>query len=106
MQEILRRTGHMIVEARSVIKMTQAELAEAADLDPATICRYESGKLALSIGSSQKLASILEMDMKEMIMLQFLSKEVNELKHKYSAYPVIIEYLDSAQKLIKQEDSQ
>ncbi len=58
-QDLLHRIGRRIADARKAIGLTQADLAEKADTEAATLSRWETGARAPSITALAKLAEAL-----------------------------------------------
>lgn len=51
--------GERITEARAAAGMNQAELAEAAGLDPSAVSHFECGRRRPSVGNLRKLVRAL-----------------------------------------------
>lgn len=56
-----------IKKKRKEKSMTQAELAEKVGVSHATIARYETGKIPLTVEMMQKIASELDIDISELM---------------------------------------
>ena len=58
-QELLRDLGRRVAEARTQRGYTQEQLAEAIDIQPVTMSRWETGDRALSITTLANIADAL-----------------------------------------------
>jgi len=65
MRNIKRLVGKRIRELRKSCRMTQAELAEAAELEVETISRLEQGTRGVTLDSIDRLAQALGVGLKE-----------------------------------------
>jgi len=63
---LLHLLGARLAEIRRARKFTQERLAEAADVDPQTIQRAETGKVSLSLSRLQLIATALGIPMTEL----------------------------------------
>ena len=70
MKSIKERLGQRIARQRRVVGLTQAELAERANVQPETICRIESGKRTVSLGLLVLLAESLDLELHELLRFQ------------------------------------
>jgi len=77
MADIKKRLGVRISQLRMKAGMTQAKLAEGADLSVDSISRIERGDRAPSLGSLEKIAEALGIDPGE--LLNFKGKEFKAL---------------------------
>ncbi|GMV42250.1 MAG: hypothetical protein AMXMBFR64_39660 [Myxococcales bacterium] len=57
--ELLRAIGQRVGRARSERGWTQERLAEATEMDPVTVSRWESGQRALSLSTLARIADVL-----------------------------------------------
>ena len=64
---MLRNVGRRIAELRHAQGWTQAQLAEKARVNPAQIGVYESGKANITLRSLVRLASLLGVDVRELL---------------------------------------
>ncbi len=77
MSDIKKKLGVRISQLRMKADMTQAKLAEGADLSVDSISRIERGDRAPSLESLGKIAEALRVDPAE--LLNFKSKELKAL---------------------------
>ena len=77
MADIKKKLGVRISQLRMKAGMTQAKLAEKADLSIDSISRIERGNRALSLESLEKIAEALGIDAAE--LLNFKGKEFKAL---------------------------
>ena len=79
LEERLRLMGRRINSARTSRKMTQQQLADAADLDRTYISLVEHGRQNLSIGAVLKIANALEVPMGDLLALPSLQSQVRNI---------------------------
>jgi transcriptional regulator with XRE-family HTH domain len=66
-QELAKTIGRIIAHWRSVHGMTQEDVANALDIDPMTVSRFERGVTLPSLLSLQKIATVFGIPMARML---------------------------------------
>lgn len=78
MKSTIELFGKRIKEIRKNKKMTQEKLAEIVDLDCQTISRIETGYYFTSYENLEKLATALEVEIKDFFDFQYLQEREKE----------------------------
>lgn len=65
--ELLRQLGRRLQQARTDRGWTQEQLAEAIEVDPVSISRYETGARALSLSTINTIAGALEVSLGDLL---------------------------------------
>ena len=79
-REFLRKLGKEICTARKRLKMSQAELAEKADLSVTYISKIECGHRNFSVHTMAKIAQVLKLPQYKIIEVTFLKNIMSYLK--------------------------
>ena len=66
MSEIVKRVGRRVRELRREARLTQAQLAEQADLAPHSVSRIERGQQAPSLEALERMAKALQVEVADL----------------------------------------
>lgn len=79
MGDISTLLGKRIKELRKTQKMTQAQLAEAIDMETTNLCKLENGGQIPKEENMQKIANVLHVEVKDLFDFEYL-KPIDTLK--------------------------
>ena len=72
------KVERMVAQARQARGWTQERLAEAVDIEPVTLSRWETGSRALSLSTLARIAEVLEVGLGDLLDID---REVPEPEH-------------------------
>ena len=73
MKTVEARLGQRIARQRHAVGLTQAQLAEAVDVQPETVSRMENGSRSPSLGLLVRVAVALDVELHELVRLPDIS---------------------------------
>ena len=73
MKTVEARLGQRIAMQRHAVGLTQAQLAEAVDVQPETVSRMENGSRSPSLGLLVRVAVALDVELHELVRLPDIS---------------------------------
>ncbi|MCQ2509439.1 MAG: helix-turn-helix domain-containing protein [Lachnospiraceae bacterium] len=77
--EMLWKISDKLIAAREKAGMTQEQLAEAIDVQPNSIHRYEAGAREMGFATAIKIAQALHTSVEDLVPDDFLEKKVQEV---------------------------
>ena len=77
-EDVLRQFGERVAEARRDRGWSQEQLAEAIEVEPATISRWETGGRALSLSTLTRISEILEVPLARLFDIE---QDIPQPKH-------------------------
>ena len=80
MPAIEKRLGHKVTEFRLALGLTQAQLAEKADISVESISRLERGKTIPSLKTLDRIAKILKTSLSQLFAFGESSKKSQEFE--------------------------
>lgn len=84
MDTLLRQMGERIAARRKQLRLTQEELAEAADVTPQTISTAELGKKGLRPANIIKISAALDISPDYLLLGRISSEDISILSQKVS----------------------